>query len=299
MAPLARERRPQMAANSGRCRRDRLRESAVKGGATHPFVGCAEASRSRDDLGGRSRRAGGAQARERRPPVGLREASANSAAACLRKGRHCTSVRRSVLASALVSRSRAMPTGGRRSPSRPRTPGLRGEPPPNSGSFPAARLRRAVPTGELGWLCVGSQPSDSWGVALRCGFRRSRAMPVGDRRCPVRPRHRGGVLLSAQKTMAANSVRCRRDRGESVKGGHPPFTNQQRPIGTRRRAPKARKGVSIAGAKRRAVPTATRCPAGPPVCAACARWRGGSPRSGRQRQRVPGVPPDSRRSPGS
>ena len=33
---------------------------------------------------------------------------------------------------------------------------------------------------------------------------------------------RGGVLPSAQKTMAANSVRCLRDRGESVKGG-PPF----------------------------------------------------------------------------
>ena len=33
---------------------------------------------------------------------------------------------------------------------------------------------------------------------------------------------RGGVLPSAQKTMAANSVRCLHDRGESVKGG-PPF----------------------------------------------------------------------------
>ena len=32
----------------------------------------------------------------------------------------------------------------------------------------------------------------------------------------------GGAWPSAQKTMAANSVRCPRDRGESVKGGPPP-----------------------------------------------------------------------------
>ena len=37
---------------------------------------------------------------------------------------------------------------------------------------------------------------------------------------------RGGVLTSA-RTMAANFVGCLRDRGESVKGGTPPFTNQQ------------------------------------------------------------------------
>ena len=46
-------------------------------------------------------------------------------------------------------------------------------------------------------------------------------------------------------------------------------------------------------------PTSTRCPAERPGRAVCARWRGGSPRCGRQRQRVRGVPPDSRRSPGS
>ena len=45
-----------------------------------------------------------------------------------------------------------------------------------------------------------------------------------DRRSNRAPRFTcGGVLPSAQKPMAANSVRCRRDRGESVKGGHPPF----------------------------------------------------------------------------
>ena len=45
-----------------------------------------------------------------------------------------------------------------------------------------------------------------------------------DRRSKRAPRFtRGGVLPSAQKTMAANSVRCRRDRGESVKGGPPPL----------------------------------------------------------------------------
>ena len=42
--------------------------------------------------------------------------------------------------------------------------------------------------------------------------------------------------------------------GESVKGGYPLSQKQQRRIGTRRRAPPAaRKGVSIPGAKRRAV----------------------------------------------
>ena len=49
----------------------------------------------------------------------------------------------------------------------------------------------------------------------------------------------------AKKTMAANSVRCPPDRGESVKGGTPPFTIKKRPIGTRRRAPPAHEGVSI------------------------------------------------------
>ena len=42
---------------------------------------------------------------------------------------------------------------------------------------------------------------------------------------------------SAKKLMAANSVRCRRFRGESVKGGlAPPFTKRQLQIGTRRSA---------------------------------------------------------------
>ena len=65
---------------------------------------------------------------------------------------------------------------------------------------------------------------------------------------------RGGVLPSARKKqMAANSVRCLRDRGESVKGGNPPchkstMTNRNSPP----RAAGAQ-GSFDSGAKRRAV----------------------------------------------
>ena len=45
--------------------------------------------------------------------------------------------------------------------------------------------------------------------------------------------------------MAANYVRCPRDRRESVKRGTPPFTKRKPRIGTCRRAPQARKEVSI------------------------------------------------------
>ena len=86
---------------------------------------------------------------------------------------------------------------------------------------------------------------------------RSRAMPVGDRRSTAwggvvgagfalprdagrRPALHVGVILRGwrtaerAKTMAANSVRCPRDRGESVKGGNPPchkstMTNRNSP----------------------------------------------------------------------
>ena len=69
---------------------------------------------------------------------------------------------------------------------------------------------------------------------------------------PSGAKHRGGAWLDEQKLMAANFVRCPRDRGESVKGGLPPFTEEDQRMGTRRRAPSARKGVAIPGAKRRA-----------------------------------------------
>ena len=50
--------------------------------------------------------------------------------------------------------------------------------------------------------------------------------------------------------MAANYVRCPRDRGESVKGGTPPFTKRKQRIGTCRRAPQARKEVSFPSQER-------------------------------------------------
>ena len=54
-----------------------------------------------------------------------------------------------------------------------------------------------------------------------CGFRApARCRSETGAPCP-RDSARGGVLTSA-KTMAANFVRCQRDRGESVKGGLPP-----------------------------------------------------------------------------
>ncbi len=60
-------------------------------------------------------------------------------------------------------------------------------------------------------------------------------------------------LIPEREKMAANFVRCLRDRGESVKGGHPPFHNKKTP--NRNSPPRAlaRKGVSVRGAKRRAV----------------------------------------------
>ena len=98
---------------------------------------------------------------------------------------------------------------------------------PPVGSTRFARLRWAVPT-------EGLYASDFVFWALRCE-RHRRALPHEPvsrsarsnqpeaRRSKRSPRlKRGGVLPSAQKTMAANFVRCLRDRGESVKGGLPP-----------------------------------------------------------------------------
>ncbi len=71
-----------------------------------------------------------------------------------------------------------------------------------------------------------------------------RAVPTGGRRSKRSPRlKRGGVPPSAQKTTAANFVRCLRDRGESVQGGLPPPLHI--PERGESRAPQARKGVSI------------------------------------------------------
>ena len=65
----------------------------------------------------------------------------------------------------------------------------------------------------------------------RCGFRASRAMPVGDPLQAVRHGRRG---RPRKRLMAANSVRCPRDRGESVKGGTAPLSPSEREA--RRRA---------------------------------------------------------------
>ena len=65
----------------------------------------------------------------------------------------------------------------------------------------AAAQRCRPPPGEL----AGGRPSSPGGGSLAC------APPSVD-----------GAWPSARKMMAANSVRCPRDRGESVKGGLPP-----------------------------------------------------------------------------
>ena len=62
-----------------------------------------------------------------------------------------------------------------------------------------------------------------------------------------------GRFADCEKTGGSELVRCPRDRGESVKGGTPPFTRRQRRIGTRRSARTAHQGVSIPGAERRGV----------------------------------------------
>ena len=61
------------------------------------------------------------------------------------------------------------------------------------------------------------------------------------------------LCATEKKEMVANLGFAARRFGGKCERGHPPFTKRQRPTGTRRRAPKARKGVAVAGAQRRAV----------------------------------------------
>ena len=113
-----------------------------------------------------------------------------------------------------------------------------------AASCGGAAMNRPLACGQLCRPEVGvpRRPGSSarMAVSLPCGVMRgsSDAPPAGLRPAVPGPTGRtaqrsafqavpalfwrGGVLPSAQKTMAANSVRCLRDRGESVKGG-PPF----------------------------------------------------------------------------
>ena len=120
------------------------------------------------------------------------------------------------------------------------------------GRHSRAVARRARGTSHSGM--VGTATGTSTGAAVRMRdipqigstrfARLRRTVPTGGRRSKRSPRlKRGGVLPSAQKTTAANFVRCLRDRGKSVKGGlPPPFHIPER---GESRAPQARKGVSI------------------------------------------------------
>ena len=154
---------------------------------------------------------------------------------------------------------RPVPTGGRRSlacaslcPGRSRTiPPAVGvllcRPPAaacaDRSSLVRVALLRAKP----------NHPPRSWGPSLpaACGGLCRPEVGVPDclralwRPKPNHPR--------AQKTMAANSVRCRRDRGESVKGGHPPF--HKKTTRNRNSPPRAggAQGSSESGAQRLAV----------------------------------------------
>ena len=147
--------------------------------------------------------------------------------------------------------------------------------PRDAGRRPALRCR--TPSCPQGYAPrrepsqrLGSLPPRPCGPLCRPEVRRSRAsapsaLSRGRRNCKftataqrsafpcLRAVKASGASAEREKTNGSELVRCQPDRGESVKGGPPPFTKRKRPIGTRRRAPPARKGVSIAGAKRRAV----------------------------------------------
>ena len=89
---------------------------------------------------------------------------------------------------------------------------------------PLCRPEVGVPSRPRAFCRLAMCGSHPCGVRCRpppgglAGGRRSkpspRLFPLGDVRCPG--------WLHAKKLMAANSVRCPRDRGESVKGGLPP-----------------------------------------------------------------------------
>ena len=146
-------------------------------------------------------------------------------------------------------------------PARRSAPGEAEPSPPQSGSLSAGRLRRPVPTrGRRSRACASLCSGRSRTIPPAVGVLLCRppAAACADRRsafpCPrvallrAKPNH-----PRAQKTMAANSVRCRRDRGESVKGGHPPFHKKTTRI--RNSPPRAggAQGSSESGAQRLAV----------------------------------------------
>ena len=107
-------------------------------------------------------------------------------------------------------------------------------------ALPRCTVLRTARADQRSAFPCGRRHLDRWGS--RAGLH-SDWPEVGRRRIAERENNNGGEP----------PVRRPRDRGESVKGGHPPFHKKKRPIGTRRSAPPAHEGVSIAGAKRRAV----------------------------------------------
>ena len=106
-----------------------------------------------------------------------------------------------------------------------RSCGPRCRPPP--GELAGGRRSKPSPR----FFAVGVTPSRP---AARGGAGVNSGVPSPERSAPLRSSvpglslsssapHQGGAWLGEQKLMAANYVRCPRDRGESVKGGHPPF----------------------------------------------------------------------------
>ena len=91
-----------------------------------------------------------------------------------------------------------------------------------------------APSGDRSGLGVAQRRRRRFRAPARCRSEGRRSKPS--------PRFtRGGVLPSAKKTMAANSVRCPRDRGESVKGGLPPPFHKK--VMTNRNSPKRAEGA--------------------------------------------------------
>ena len=123
-----------------------------------------------------------------------------------------------------------------------RSCGPRCRPPP--GELAGGRRSKPSPR----FFAVGVTPSRP---AARGGAGVNSGVPSPERSAPLRSSvsglslsssapHQGGAWLGEQKLMAANYVRCPRDRGESVKGGHPPFHKKTTP---NRNSPKRAEGV--------------------------------------------------------
>ena len=115
-----------------------------------------------------------------------------------------------------------------------------------------------------------------------CGFRApARCRSETGAPCP-RDSARGGVLTSA-KTMAANFVRCQRDRGESVKGGLPPPFHES--TMTNRNSPPRAEGAQGSFDSRRRSGWAS----GPPTPAICSGVPCRSRRTSEGRRGGPGM----------